>query len=213
MQRRWCQFEFVGRTIHPRELSQCFRNVPGRHHGKDPSSNKTFPSLVGAKRYKFAANEFTTTGHTTDVGHNIIGYNQENGKSKPKESIEDIVHDVFQLTDRQAQHHNCPAQLIQLEFDMTYLHGRNGHDKGSTVQEKGKNRDKMHVTLNFVIIRISLNNNIPNKISVCVKDCHRKPQPLSCPEERNSVLDRIEVCVVADFDQFSELRSVDRALA
>ena len=92
---------------------------------------------------------------------------------------------------------------------MSHLHGGDGHDKGSTVQEKAQRRDKMHVGPKRLIIRIAtLKNNFSNKITVGIKNGHGEPQPLCRSEKGNSILNGMKISTVPDLDKFTKLRFV-----
>jgi len=58
--------------------------MPRRNHGKNPTTNKAFPGLVGTKGNKFAMNELASARHTRNIRHNIVSNHQENWQGKPK---------------------------------------------------------------------------------------------------------------------------------
>lgn len=92
--------------MHPGKLGKGFANIPSCNHGEDPASNKPFPGLVGTESDEFAVNEFATASHSTHIGHDIVGYHQENGKRKPEEPVKYVVHDAVREGDS-APLENC----------------------------------------------------------------------------------------------------------
>ena len=63
-------------------------------------TDKTFPCFIGTNRNEWFVNKFTSTTDTTKVGHHIVHYHQHKGEREPKQPIEDIVHNIFHLSDR-----------------------------------------------------------------------------------------------------------------
>eukprot|EP00977_Amphora_coffeiformis_P008029 scaffold1803_cov92-Amphora_coffeaeformis.AAC.52 len=110
-----------------------FGQVPRHHHGRQSAANETFPCLIRTKRQKRTLDEFSSPSHATNVGHNVVGKDQAAWKNVPKESVENIVHDILELTDGQAQHDDCPTKLIDLKANVASLQRCNGDAKGSSV--------------------------------------------------------------------------------
>ena len=115
------------------------------------------------------------------------------------------MHNVLQLSNRETENDNRPAQLIELEFDVSDLHGSNGHDKGTAVEEEGYRRQIMSVLLKGMELCIALNDNFSKEISVSVENSHGEPKPLGSSKEWDGILNGVEVSAVTDLDQFSEL--------
>jgi hypothetical protein len=184
-------------------LSQRATQIPGGDHGKDTSPNKAFPRLVGRKANEGSLNEFAATSNARKVGHDIIDDDQQEWKGKPKESVENVVHDVFHLSERPTQYHNGPTQLIELEFDMSRLHRRNRQDKSRGIQKKGQDVEILRPTPQIMQMRIVLND-FTHKVAVGIKDGDEKPRPLGRSKERNGILNGSIIGIVADFDQFAK---------
>mmetsp|Transcript_21036 Transcript_21036/g.58485 ORF Transcript_21036/g.58485 Transcript_21036/m.58485 type:complete len:309 (+) Transcript_21036:1167-2093(+) len=197
------EVEIVDRTGHPGELRQKSAQVPSYHHCADSATNETLPGLVGRKPNKRPLNEPASHRYPAKVGHDVVADHQKEWKGKPKEAIENVVHDVFHLSDRQAQHHDRPAQLVELKLDVSDLHGGDGQHKDPRVQAKGDRVDVLGVGHQVVQVRIGLDD-LRGKVSVGVKDGNRKPRPLGRPKKGNRVLDLLEVRVVANLDQLAK---------
>lgn len=71
--------------------------MPGSHDSEDSTSNEAFPGLVGRKGYERALNELATACHSGNVGHDIVTKDKATGKDIPEETVEYVVHEIFQL--------------------------------------------------------------------------------------------------------------------
>mmetsp|Transcript_37266 Transcript_37266/g.57799 ORF Transcript_37266/g.57799 Transcript_37266/m.57799 type:complete len:265 (+) Transcript_37266:428-1222(+) len=199
----WNDVKGIGGARHPGGLGQGPTQVPSGDHGKDPSADKAFPRLVGAQTDEIPANELATTGNTGKVGHNIVDDDQQEGKGEPKQAVENIVHDVLHLSNRQTQDNDRPTQLIQLKLDMPHLHRRYRQDETRRIQRKRYRTHILRIRPEIMQLTVILNH-FGNEISVGIENGHAKPSPLRRSKERNRIFDGVEVGIVPDLDEFAK---------
>jgi len=137
MNRDRVKLDFVGRARHPFIPRQELGQVPCHHDGAEGATDEAFPRFVGTERQKWTVNEFAPPCHSTNVGHNVVGEDQTARKDVPKETVENIVHNILELTHDQAQDDDRPTKLIDLKADITPLQCCDGDAEGRCVQSKG----------------------------------------------------------------------------
>ena len=144
--------------------------------------------------------KLSSAGHSRKVCHDVIGHDEQKRKHEPKKPIENVVHNVLHLSNCQAQHHNGPTELIELKLDMSDLHGRNGQDKGRTVQAK-RQTSIVPAVRNQVVQLLILLDDFCHEITVGINDGDTEPHPLQRSKERNGILNFVEMGIVSDLDE------------
>mmetsp|Transcript_22838 Transcript_22838/g.34082 ORF Transcript_22838/g.34082 Transcript_22838/m.34082 type:complete len:112 (+) Transcript_22838:873-1208(+) len=111
--------------------------MPPSDHGPNPPHDKSLPRLIRTERHELSINEFSSTRHTAEPGKGVVEDYEHNGERKPNESVVHVVHDIFELSDGEAEDEYRPTELIDLKPNMVLVHSGNTYDKGSGVEQKG----------------------------------------------------------------------------
>jgi hypothetical protein len=82
-----------------------------KNDGTDPSTHKTFHSLLGRKLYQLSAAE----GDTADISEDVVRNNKTNWQEEPDHTLEDIVHNEMGQNHDEEQSHVRPSELRELE--------------------------------------------------------------------------------------------------
>ncbi len=114
------------------------------------------------------------------------------------------MHDILELTHRETQHQNGPAELVQLKFDVASLHRGDGQDEGAGVQTERQHRRPLGVAQQIMQLGVALDDDLHHKLGIGVENGDEEPHPLSSAKERNRLLDPVEEGVVANRDEFAE---------
>lgn len=84
----------------------------GEQDGHDPSTDKSFDSLLWRE-----LDELCATKHdTADVGKYVVGNDQSRWQEEPNHSFKNVVHDEMGLYNNKVQGHVSPSKVSELEF-------------------------------------------------------------------------------------------------
>jgi hypothetical protein len=95
--------------------------MPSEDHCTYPPPNESLPRFIWTNGDELATNEFSPAGDTSQPSKGVIGYNEHDWQDKPEQSVVNIVHDILELSNREAKYEDGPAQLIDLKADVTRL--------------------------------------------------------------------------------------------
>mmetsp|Transcript_19399 Transcript_19399/g.45111 ORF Transcript_19399/g.45111 Transcript_19399/m.45111 type:complete len:513 (+) Transcript_19399:202-1740(+) len=199
----WKQLEIIDRAGHPREFCQEPTQIPRNNQGADSTTDESFPCFVRREPDQGPLNELAAARYSAKVGHDVIAAHQQEGKAEPKQSVEDVVHEVLHLPEGQAQNDDRPAELVQLELDVADLHGGNRQDEDRRIQHKRHHFGVLRVRNHVVQVGVRLDD-VADEIPVGVEDGDEKPGPLGRSEQGHRVLDPGEVAVVTHLDELPE---------
>ena len=95
------------------------------HHGGKTTSNKSFPSLLGAELDELgSANE-----KAKDIGHDIIDDDHHDRHDEPDEALEHVLDDEIGLGDNTEKSHVCPSKERKLAQVIFLYQGEDKPDK------------------------------------------------------------------------------------
>jgi hypothetical protein len=104
-------------------------------------TEKTFPCFVRGQMFqKRCFDKSATKQFPAKVCTAIIAYDETDGEAKPKETMDDIIHNITHLEDNETKRYDCPGELTHLVLDIALLKAQDAKYKQHHVEAKGNPR-------------------------------------------------------------------------